>query len=79
MTSTNGLTDKDDKTGGPVSQHFLIICGTLKNSHTVRKRVGGVVPGVVIYLLHGLGWVGLGGVGEIKYGLIAAARGAFTS
>ena len=52
----------------------------LKNSHTVRKRVGDIVPGVVIYLLHGLGGLGgLGGVGEIKYGLIVAARGAFTS
>ena len=64
----------DDKTGGPVSQHFLIICGTLKNSHTVQKRVGDVVPGVVLYLLHGSG-----GVGEIKYGLIAAASGTLTS
>ena len=68
------FSDKDYKTGGPVSQHFLIICGTLKNSHTVWKRVGDVIPGVVIYLLHGSG-----GVGEIKYGLTAAARGAFTS
>ena len=40
-----------------------------------EKRVGDVVPGVVVYLsMHGLGWVG-----KIKYGLIAAARGAFTS
>ena len=40
------------------------------------KRVGHVVPGVVVYLsFHA--WVGW--VSEIKYGLIAAARGAFTS
>ena len=40
------------------------------------KRVGHVVPGVVVYLsFHA--WVGW--VSEIKYGLIAAARGAFTN
>ena len=41
-----------------------------------KVRVGHVVPGVVVYLSF-LAWVGW--VCEIKYGLIAAARGAFTS
>ena len=33
------FADKDDKTGGPVSQH---LCGTLKNSHTDEKKRGGL-------------------------------------
>ena len=46
----------------------------------LSKRVGGVVPGVVVYLLfHCTFHAWAGWVSEIKYGLIAAARGAFTS
>ena len=46
------------------------------------KRVGDIVPGVVVYLclwfhLRFHAWVGW--VGDIKCGLIAVARGAFTS
>ena len=37
------------------------------------KRVGHEVPGVVAVLCEGMG-----GVGEVKYGLIAAVWGAFT-
>ena len=40
------------------------------------KRVGEAVPVVVVYLyMHELG----GWVSEIEYGLIAVARGSFTS
>ena len=37
------------------------------------REVGHEVPGVVAVLCKGMG-----GVGEVKYGLIAAARSAFT-
>ena len=51
-----------------------------KKSTHLSKRVGGVVPGVVVYLLfHCTFHAWAGWVSEIKYGLIAAARGAFTS
>ena len=54
--------------------------GTLKEPTHFSKRVGHVVPGVVVYLLFHCtfhAWVGW--VSEIKYELIAAARGAFRS
>ena len=52
------------------------LAGDVKEPTHLSKRVGHVVPGVVVYLsFHA--WVGW--VSEIKYGLIAAARGAFTS
>ena len=46
----------------------MFISSTLKNPHTISKRVGHEVPGVVAALCKGIG-----GVGEVKYGLIAAA------
>ena len=52
----------------------------VKEPTHLSKRVGGIVPGVVVYLLFRCtfhAWAGW--VSEIKYGLIAAARGAFTS
>ena len=52
----------------------------VKEPTHLSKRVGGVVPGVVVYLLfHCTFHAWAGWVSEIKYGLIAAARGAFTS
>ena len=63
---------------GPVSCIFSVtwLAGDIKEPTHLSKRVGHVVPGVVVYLsFHA--WVGW--VSEIKYGLIAAARGAFTS
>ena len=52
------------------------LAGDVKEPTHLSKRVGHVVPGVVVYLsFHA--WVGW--VSEIKYGLIAAASGAFTS
>jgi len=42
----------------------------------LSERVGDDVPGVVVYLTFNA-WAGR--VSEIKNGLIAAARGAFTS
>ena len=54
--------------------------GDVKEPTHLSKRVGGVVPGVVVYLLfHCTFHAWAGWVSEIKYGLIAAARGAFTS
>ena len=53
----------------PIFCHVINIVILVKSCDLVH---GDVVPGVVVHA-----WVGW--VGEIKYGLIAAARGAFTS
>ena len=48
--------------------------------HTSAWRVGHEVPGVVVYLkFHPTFRAWVGWVSEIKYELIAAARGAFTT
>lgn len=67
-----------------VKHMFLIICGTLKEPTHCLKRVGQVVPGVVVYLslissvFHICHSRGLGGRVRSKYRLIAAASNAFT-
>ena len=69
-----------DKAPSPTSSVLHGQQGTLKEPTHLSKRVGGVVPGVVVYLLfHCTFHAWAGWVSEIKYGLIAAARGAFTS
>ena len=64
-------------------QCYMVSRGrTLKNPH-FSKRVGDVAPGLVVYhwfyqTFHA--WIEvIEWMGEIKYGLIGAARGAFTS
>ena len=53
---------------------FLRHVESEKNVASFRdKRVGHEVPGVVAVLCEGMG-----GVGEVKYGLIAAAWSTFT-
>ena len=52
----------------------------IKEPTHLLKRVGHVVLGVVVYLkFHPTFHAWVGWVSEIKYELIAAARGAFTS
>ena len=54
--------------------------GDVKEPTHLSKRVGDVVPGVVVYLqLHCTFHAWVGWENDIKYELIAAARGAFTS
>ena len=64
----------------PVSCIFSVtwLAGDVKEPTHLSERVGDEIPGVVVYLSFHLAfhaWVGW--VSEIKYGLIAAARGAF--
>ena len=54
--------------------------GDVKEPTRLSKRVGHVVPGVVVYLkFHPTFHAWVGWVSEIKYELIAAARGALTN
>ena len=64
--------DKDFKTVRPVSCIFSVtwLVGDVKEPTYLSKRVGDVVPGVVVSKSFHV-WVGW--VGEIKTGLIAAA------
>ena len=52
---------------------FISSMWDVKEPTHYSKRVGHEVPGVVAVLCEGMG-----GVGEVKYGLIAAAWSAFT-
>ena len=68
---------------GPVSYIFSFtwIAGDVKEPRNLSQRVGNVVRGVVVYLylwFHLTIRARVGWVSEIKYGLIAAVRGAFT-
>ena len=57
----------------PTPSHTKLV-GDIKNPHHCSKRVGNVFPGVMV-TAHSHA---LGGWGEIIYGLILAAIGAFT-